>query len=65
MMVQIFTLLLTLRHRLPEMNLALDEPDIGRFRINIFKQRTHLAMVIRNINIYVFQHCMQTTQTKR
>lgn len=35
----------------PEMNLALDEPDIGRFRINIFKQRTHLAMVIRNIKV--------------
>jgi twitching motility protein PilU len=33
------------------MNLALDEPDIGRFRINIFKQRTHLAMVIRNIKV--------------
>lgn len=35
----------------PEMNLALDEPDIGRFRINIFKQRTHIAMVIRNIKV--------------
>jgi len=35
----------------PEMNLALDEPDIGRFRINIFKQRTHVAMVIRNIKV--------------
>ena len=35
----------------PEMNLALDEPDIGRFRINIFRQRTHLAMVIRNIKV--------------
>jgi len=35
----------------PEMNLALDEPDIGRFRINIFKQRTNLAMVIRNIKV--------------
>jgi twitching motility protein PilU len=35
----------------PEMNLALDEPDIGRFRINIYKQRTHLAMVIRNIKV--------------
>lgn len=37
--------------RKPEMNLALDEPDIGRFRINIFKQRTHIAMVIRNIKV--------------
>ena len=35
----------------PEMNLALDEPGVGRFRINIFKQRTHLAMVIRNIKV--------------
>lgn len=35
----------------PEMNLALDEPEIGRFRINIFKQRTHIAMVIRNIKV--------------
>ena len=37
----------------PEMNLALDEPDIGRFRINIFRQRTHLAMVIRNIKVEI------------
>ena len=37
----------------PEMNLALDEPDIGRFRINIYKQRTHLAMVIRNIMVEI------------
>jgi len=37
--------------RKPEMNLALDEPGIGRFRINIFKQRTHVAMVIRNIKV--------------
>ncbi len=37
----------------PEMNLALDEPNIGRFRINIFKQRTHIAMVIRNIKVEI------------
>ena len=37
----------------PEMNLALDEPDIGRFRIDIFKRRTHLAMVIRNIKVEI------------
>ncbi|MCF6194804.1 MAG: type IV pili twitching motility protein PilT, partial [Kangiellaceae bacterium] len=37
----------------PEMNLALDEPSIGRFRINIFKQRTHIAMVIRNIKVEI------------
>ncbi|MFT5608059.1 MAG: twitching motility protein PilU [Pseudoalteromonas tetraodonis] len=33
----------------PEMNLAIDEPDIGRFRINIFRQRNDMAMVIRVI----------------
>ena len=33
----------------PEMNLALSEQGIGRFRINIFKQRNTLSMVIRNI----------------
>lgn len=33
----------------PEMNLALSLPDIGRFRVNIFKQRNEVSMVIRNI----------------
>ncbi len=33
----------------PEMNLALSLPNIGRFRINIFKQRNEVSMVIRNI----------------
>ncbi|SKA87271.1 twitching motility protein PilU [Thiothrix eikelboomii] len=33
----------------PEMNLALSEEGIGRFRVNIFKQRHKVAMVIRNI----------------
>jgi twitching motility protein PilU len=33
----------------PELNIALSEPDIGRFRINIFKQRGQLAMVARHI----------------
>jgi len=33
----------------PEMNLAIDESDIGRFRVNIFRQRNHVAMVIRVI----------------
>ena len=33
----------------PEMNLAISESGIGRFRINIFKQRNTLSMVIRNI----------------
>ena len=33
----------------PEMNLAISLSDIGRFRVNIFKQRNEVAMVIRNI----------------
>ena len=33
----------------PEMNLALSLPEIGRFRVNIFKQRNEVSMVIRNI----------------
>jgi twitching motility protein PilU len=32
-----------------EMNLAVSEPGIGRFRINIFRQRNEIAMVVRNI----------------
>ena len=35
----------------PEMNLALSEPGIGRFRVNIFRQRNQCAMVIRSIKI--------------
>ena len=37
----------------PEMNLALALPGIGRFRVNIFKQRTEVAMVIRNIKTQI------------
>ncbi|SRR5690554_3132197 len=33
----------------PEMNLAISRPGVGRFRVNIFKQRNHPAMVVRNI----------------
>lgn len=33
----------------PELNIALSRPGVGRFRVNIFKQRSHYAMVIRNI----------------
>jgi twitching motility protein PilU len=33
----------------PEMNLAISEPGIGRFRVNIFKQRNTISLVIRNI----------------
>ncbi len=32
-----------------EMNLAISEPGVGRFRVNIFKQRGEISMVIRNI----------------
>ena len=35
----------------PEMNLAISEPSIGRFRVNIFKQRNAYALVIRNIKV--------------
>jgi len=33
----------------PEMNLAISESGIGRFRVNIFKQRNEISMVVRNI----------------
>ena len=32
-----------------EMNLAISEPGVGRFRVNIFRQRGEISMVIRNI----------------
>ena len=35
--------------RKPEMNLAISEEGIGRFRVNIFRQRNSISMVIRNI----------------
>ncbi len=35
----------------PEMNLAYSATGIGRFRVNIFKQRNQAAMVIRNIKV--------------
>ena len=35
----------------PEMNLALSEPGIGRFRVNIFQQRNQVGMVIRAIKM--------------
>ena len=33
----------------PEMNLAVSEPGVGRFRVNIFQQRNQFGMVIRAI----------------
>lgn len=35
----------------PEMNLAISEDGVGRFRVNIFKQRNSYALVIRNIKV--------------
>ncbi len=32
-----------------EMNMAISEPGVGRFRVNIFKQRNEVSMVVRNI----------------
>lgn len=37
----------------PEMNLALSLPNIGRFRVNIFKQRGEVSMVIRYIKFEI------------
>lgn len=37
--------------RKPEMNLALSEKGLGRFRVNIFKQRNEISMVIRSIKM--------------
>lgn len=33
-----------------EMNIAISIPNVGRFRINIFKQRNEVSIVARNIN---------------
>ncbi|OOZ40131.1 type IV pili twitching motility protein PilT [Solemya pervernicosa gill symbiont] len=38
-------------HHKPEMNLAISESGVGRFRVNIFMQRNSPAMVIRNIKV--------------
>ncbi len=35
--------------RKPEMNLAISESGVGRFRVNIFVQRNTIGMVVRNI----------------
>jgi twitching motility protein PilU len=37
----------------PEMNLAIAEEGVGRFRVNIFKQRNAHAMVVRNIKVAI------------
>ncbi len=35
--------------RRPEMNVAISVPSVGRFRINVFKQRNEIALVVHNI----------------
>jgi len=37
----------------PEMNLAISEPGVGRFRVNIFKQRNQYSMVCRAIKTVI------------
>ncbi len=37
----------------PEMNLAISEQGVGRFRVNVFKQRNEVSMVIRYINAQI------------
>jgi len=37
----------------PEMNMAISEEGIGRFRVNIFQQRQQISMVIRAINTII------------
>ena len=36
-----------------EMNLALHFPDLGRFRVNIFRQRGNVGIVLRQIKIHL------------
>jgi len=38
-----------------EMNLAISEPGIGRFRVNLFQQRNQISIVIRNIKTEIPQ----------
>jgi twitching motility protein PilU len=37
----------------PELNLAISEQGIGRFRVNIFRQRNCFSLVIRNIKVEI------------
>ena len=39
--------------RKPEMNLAISETGIGRFRVNIFRQRGTVGMVVRHIKTHI------------
>lgn len=38
-----------------EMNLAISIPSVGRFRVNIFKQRNEVSVVARNIKVEIPQ----------
>ncbi len=38
---------------LPELNLAISETGIGRFRVNIFRQKNCFSLVIRNIKVEI------------
>jgi twitching motility protein PilU len=42
----------------PEMNLAISRPGLGRYRVNIFKQRNQVSMVIRRLG-----NTLRTTRT--
>jgi twitching motility protein PilU len=46
----------------PEMNLAIADPDIGRFRVNIFKQRGEVAIVARNIKTEIPRFILKSTR---
>ncbi len=35
--------------RRPELNVAISVPGVGRFRVNVFKQRNEIALVVHNI----------------
>src|SRR3989304_5089277 len=36
-----------------EMNLAMQDPELGRFRINIFRQRGEVGLVFRQIKLKI------------
>jgi len=40
----------------PEMNLAISRPGLGRYRVNIFKQRNQTSMVIRRLGTDLPNH---------
>ena len=36
-----------------ESNFAINKPDVGRFRVNVFQQQNDVGMVIRRINMHI------------